>query len=197
MPSRLPPHFIDLVYDALLKSFWTKKALKNFLRRSHVAESFLSQLDHSESKREWLDRLFPKLEDTDRGQSLIQQMARSLSEQSRFPDLDNWEDSAEKIAAASTSVTALKAYLNDKDQQKRDEREAAQRRQAGEEQRLKNIGSQADLSSLKERLDTLCIRIGTQQGGYDFQDWFYDLMDYSEVDYSGPRFSDHGRAVLR
>lgn len=194
MPSRLPPHFLDLVYDALLKSFWTKKALKNFLRRSHITESFLSELDHGESKREWLDRLFPKLEGTDRGQSLIQQIARSLAEQSRFPDLDNWEDSAEKLAAANTAVTALKDYLTDKDQQKRDEEAAAQRRKLGEEERLRKIRSQADLNSLKERLDSLCIQIGTQQGGYDFQDWFYDLMDYSEVDNRRPYVVD-GRQI--
>jgi hypothetical protein len=64
------PHFIDLVQDALLKSFWTKRALRNFLRRSHVNETFLSQLAHEETKREWLDRLFARLEETDGGQAL-------------------------------------------------------------------------------------------------------------------------------
>lgn len=194
MPTRLPPHFIDLVYDALLKSFWTKKALKNFLRRSHVADSFLSQLDHAESKREWLDRLFPKLEGSDRGQALIQQMARSLAEQTRFPDLDNWEDSAEKITAATAAVNALKEYLDDKDRQKEDEREAAKRRKQGEEERLRNVRSKADLVSLKDRLDALFPEIGTQQGGYKFQDWFYDLMDYSEVDNRRPYVVD-GRQI--
>src|SRR6266849_2832221 len=97
MAPVLSPHFIDLVQDALLKSFWTKKALRNFLRRCHIAEKFLSQLSHEETKREWLDQLFPKLEDTDRGQALIQQMARSLADQTTFPDLENWENSTEKI----------------------------------------------------------------------------------------------------
>ena len=41
MIQGLPPHFIDLVQDALLKSFWTKKALRTFIRRSHISESFL------------------------------------------------------------------------------------------------------------------------------------------------------------
>src|SRR5216683_3735846 len=119
MATTLSPHFIELVQDALIKSFWTKKALRNFLRRSHIAESFLSQLSNDEIKRDWLDRLFPKLEGSDRGQALIQKMARSLADQSTFPDLDNWEDSTEKIRAAQAAVTALKGYLNRKD----DERE--------------------------------------------------------------------------
>ena len=39
---------------------------------------------------------------------------------------------------------------------------------------------------MKDRLDSLCSQIGTQQGGYTFQDWFYDLMDYFEVDNRRP-----------
>jgi hypothetical protein len=63
MASRLSPHFIELVYDVLLKSFWRKKALRNFLRRSHVSENFLGTLSDEESKRDWLDRLFKRLDD--------------------------------------------------------------------------------------------------------------------------------------
>ncbi len=39
---------IELIYDATLKSFWMKQGLKRFLRRCHVAETFLSQLSESE-----------------------------------------------------------------------------------------------------------------------------------------------------
>jgi hypothetical protein len=96
MASAPPPHFIELVQDALLKSFWTKKALRNFLRRSHIKESVLAQLPPEGTKRDWLDWLFPKLEASDKGHAIIQQMARSLAEQTTFPDLANWEDSTEK-----------------------------------------------------------------------------------------------------
>ena len=190
----LPPHFIDLVQDALLKSFWTKKALRNFLRRSHVSDSFLSQLPTDEKKREWLDRLFPKLEASDRGQALIQQMARSLADQKSFPDLKNWEDSSEKIRAATEAVDALKDYITRKDEDKEYEREAAERRRIAEEQRQSAIRSKVDLASLKSRLDALCQNLGSQQAGYLFQDWFYDLMDYFEVDNRRPYVVD-GRQI--
>lgn len=194
MPQRLPPHLIELVYDALLKSFWTKKALKTFLRRSHVSENFLSQLDSSESKREWLDRLFPKLEASDRGQALVQQMAISLAEQASFPDLQNWEDSKEKIIAAQQAVTSLKSFIAKKAEDLFEEKEAAEWRKASEEQRLKNIREKADLAKLRDRLDELCISIGTQKGGYDFQSWFYDLMSYYEVENRRPYVVD-GRQI--
>lgn len=190
----LPPHFIDLVQDALLKSFWKKQSLRNFLRRSHISESFLSQLSDSEMKRDWLDRLFPKLEATEKGQTLIQQMARSLADQSSFPDLTNWEDSSEKIRAAKEAVNALKNYLARKDSDKDEEREVVNRRRASEERRQQAIRSKTDLATLKSRLDSLCQHLGTQQGGYSFQDWFYDLMDFFEVDNRRPYVVD-GRQI--
>ena len=190
----LPPHFIDLVQDALLKSFWKKQSLRNFLRRSHISETFLSQLSDSEMKRDWLDRLFPKLEATEKGQALIQQMARSLADQTSFPDLTNWEDSSEKIRAAKEAVNALKIYLARKDSDKDEEREIANRRRASEERRQQAIRSKTDLATLKSRLDSLCQHLGTQQGGYSFQDWFYDLMDFFEVDNRRPYVVD-GRQI--
>ena len=77
--SQLPPHFIELVYDAVLKSFWRKPALKRFLRASGISDSALAQLDPSDTKRVWLDELFPKLEAVHKGRALINQMARSLA----------------------------------------------------------------------------------------------------------------------
>src|SRR5207248_2557813 len=62
MATDLSPHFVELVYDALLKSFWRRKALKRFLRLSKVPEPLLAQLHDGEIKRDWLDRLFPQLQ---------------------------------------------------------------------------------------------------------------------------------------
>ena len=190
----LPPHLIDLVQDALLKSFWTKGALLKFLRRSSVSDKFLSQLSRDDTKRDWLDRLFPVLEANERGQSLIQQMARSLADQTTFPDLMNWENSAERTQAAMDAVGAPKNYLTQKDLEKVDERQVAKRRRESEEQRQRAIQSRTNLATLKDRLDSLYQHIGTQQGGYSFQDWFYDLMDFFDVDNRRPYVVD-GRQI--
>jgi hypothetical protein len=190
----LPPHFIDLVQDALLKSFWTKKALRRFLRRSHVTDGFISQLPDDETKRGWLDRLFPKLEASERGQNLIHKMARSLADQTSFPDLANWEDSTEKIRVATDAVNALKSYIAQKDQEQNDEREAAERRRVADEHRQQAIRSRTNLTNLRARLDSLCQHLGTQQGGYCFQDWFYDLMDFYDVESRRPYVVD-GRQI--
>ena len=42
MSETLPSHFIDLVRAALLKSFWRKPTLRQFLSRHRVKESFLA-----------------------------------------------------------------------------------------------------------------------------------------------------------
>ena len=104
MNDKLPPHFVELVYDTLLKSFWRKKALKRFLQRFGVRQIALGQLADSDSKREWLDFLFPQMEQTEAGRLAIKKMAHALVEQNSFPDLENWEDSREKIAAARKAV---------------------------------------------------------------------------------------------
>jgi hypothetical protein len=67
MGDKLPPYFIDLVLDATLKSFWTKRALSQFLRRCHVSEAFLATWGSEETKRDFLYRLFPKMEKSDKG----------------------------------------------------------------------------------------------------------------------------------
>ena len=61
MKTRLTPHYISLVYEACLKSFWRRKALAKFLRQCDVSESLLQSWAPDESKRDVLDRLFLKL----------------------------------------------------------------------------------------------------------------------------------------
>jgi len=97
MKTRLTPYYINLVYDACLKSFWRKKALSKFLRQCGVADAFISNWGPEESKREFLDRLFAELPKSDRGRSGLLRMALFLMDQQSFPDLQGWEDSTHKI----------------------------------------------------------------------------------------------------
>lgn len=108
MTISITPRLIELTYEAALKSFWRKRALYKFLRSTHVSEQFLSTWSEEETKREFLDRLFDKLQTTDKGKGLIVQMAKNLSERTTFPDHRNWEDSSEKIADARKAVAELK-----------------------------------------------------------------------------------------
>ena len=114
MVTRLPTHFLDLVYDALLKSFWYKKTLRSFLRRSGIPTSLLGDLSEDESKRDWLDRIFPKLEDSEQGQVIIQQMAHALADQKSFPDLARHEDAVQMTKQAQEAVATLGKYLAEK-----------------------------------------------------------------------------------
>ena len=110
MKTRLTPHYISLVYEACLKSFWRRKALAKFLRQCDVSESFLQSWAPDESKRDVLDRLFLKLPKSDSGRSGLVKMAGFLMEQESFPDLKNWEDSAAKLKAAHDAVSQLRHY---------------------------------------------------------------------------------------
>ncbi len=192
MAAKVTPRFIELTYEALLKSYWRKEALRKFLRASHIAESHLASWAADESKRDFLDRTFEKLQATDRGKALVFEMARSLAEKATFPDLRNWEDSAQKIADATKAVAELKEYLKVQDEEVRNEREREDAKAREERSRIQR--GVTDKEILQERLDALHPTVGTQQGGYDFQTWFYDLLDFCEIQNRRPYVSN-GRQI--
>ena len=127
MFQKLSPHLIDLIRDALLKSFWRKNALISFLRRMSVSEGYLASLRQDESKRAWLDRLFPDLEKSVKGAPALMQIATALAEQTTFPDLAGWEDCAQKVKAAEGAVDALKKYMGLTEKAAGEDKEAAKR----------------------------------------------------------------------
>lgn len=186
MKTRLTPYYINLVYDACLKSFWRKQALSKFIRQCGVAESFVATWAPDESKRDFLDRLFAELLKTDSGRSGLLRIAVCLMDQRTFPDLENWEDSAQKIKAAHDAVSRLSVYHS----QQQDELQTKEERQKAKEEFLRRQAevsrSQQSLQKLNERLTELGKRLGEQQAGYDFQSWFYDLLDFSEIENRKP-----------
>lgn len=194
MKTRLTPYYIQLVYDACLKSFWRRKAVVKFLSQCGVADGFLRSWSTDESKRDLLDRLFDKLPKSDGGKRVIVRMAGFLIEQKSFPDLLNWEDSEKKLKDAHDAVQKLRIHHNAQEEviQTEDEREAA--RQRFREQQAKIVQSQQSLQKLNDRLTALVPKAGTQPGGYDFQDWFYDLADFSEVANRRP-YNSNGRQI--
>jgi hypothetical protein len=194
LAAKITPRLIELTYEAALKSYWRKNALRKFLRASHVAESFIATWATEESKRELLDRLFLKLQQSDGGKAVIFEMARSLSEQTTFPDLRNWEDSNQKIQDANKAVQELKVYLRKQDEEIKSERERKEAQERAREERARIQRSLTDIAKLQQRLDELHSKVGTQEGGYAFQDWFYDLLDFFEITNRRPYHSS-GRQI--
>ena len=194
MSQSLPSHFIDLVRDALLKSFWRKPTLRQFLSRHRVKDTFLVTWTAEETKREVLERLFPKLEKTDEGQLVIKQIAVSLSEQIAFPDLMGWEDEALKLISAKNSVATLKKYVDRVQGEEIKERERQSKRQAAQNERQQQISKAAALESLASDLTGLVPLQGTQAGGYKFQDWFYRFADFFEIECRRP-YTTGGRQI--
>lgn len=194
MKTRLTPHYIDLVYDACHKSFWRRKSLAKFLRQCGVSESFLASWTDDESKRDLLDRLFAKLLKNDKGERALVLMAKYLIEQTSFPDLQNWEDSAEKIRAAQGAIARLKSYHQKQEEEIQSEADKQRIREEFRKRQEAVSRSQVSLQKLNEQLNELVGRIGEQQAGYDFQDWFYSLLDFSEIQNRRP-YKHAGRQI--
>jgi len=194
MKARLTPYYNQLVYDSCLKSFWRRKTLVKFLRQCGVSEQSLSTWSSDETKRDLLDRLFDVLPRSEEGRSIILQMAHNLMEQQSFPDLTNWEDTDVKIKAAHEAVMRLRIQHREQEEsiQTEEDRKAARARFLQHQEKVNQ--SQQTLQRLNDRLNELGKRLGTQQAGYDFQDWFYDLADFSEVTNKRP-YEDKGRGI--
>ena len=194
MKTRLTPHYISLVYEACLKSFWRRKALAQFLRQCYISQEFLQSWAPDESKRDVLDRLFLELQKSDRGRSALVRMAGFLMEQDSFPDLRNWEDSAAKLKEAHDAVSQLRRYhLKQQEELKSEQDKVEARKRFAERQRV-TTQSQQTLRGLNDRLDFLARALGEQKAGYDFQDWFYELLDFSEVSNRKP-YVNQGRQI--
>lgn len=194
MAAIITPRLIELTYEVALNSYWRKNALRKFLRASRISDNFVSSWGHDESKRELLDRLFQKLLTTDKGKAVIFQMARSLSEQTSFPDLRNWEDSDEKIQIANKSVLELKHYLKKQDENLKNEKQKKEVQERYREERVKTQRSLTDKTKLKDNLESMFSKLGTQEGGYSFEKWFYELLDFCEITNRKPYKTD-GRQV--
>ena len=112
---------------------------------------------------------------------MIFRMAKSLSEQSTFPDLRNWEDSQQKIQDAHKAVQELKAYLDQQELETRREKEREETRERARAKQEQIQRSLTDKAKLQQQLDTMHCKVGTQEGGYEFEDWFYELLDFCEI----------------
>lgn len=194
MTIKITPHLVQLTYEAALKSFWRKESLRKFLRQSHVAESHLAAWSPDESKRDFLDRTFAALQRSEKGKAVIGQMAIFLAEQTTFPDLRNWEDSAAKIQDASKAVAELKALIARQTEEVRSERERDAAKVKAREERALVQQQRTSLSELMQRLNDLAAQMGTAPGGYAFQDWFYDLLAFAEIEHRRP-YNTGGRQI--
>ena len=184
--TELTPHHIDLIYSATLASFWRKKALRAFLRNCGIAEAFLATWHGDETKRDFLDRVFERLSGSEKGPALLRQMGRALTEQQAFPDLEGWEDSSDKILKASEAIDQLRRYQSDAKEREKQEADRLLAREKFNRDREQAARSQQSLQRLVDRLAALTERIGSQKAGYDFQDWFYDLLDFFDIENRRP-----------
>lgn len=191
----IPPHYLELVADAALKSYWRKRALGLFLRRCGVSEGFLATWHADESKRDLLYRLFPKLEDSgNNGLRLVNRMADALIQQASFPDLVGWEDSVQKVASATAAVAVLRKYREAQQAEVISEKEKVEARERAAKISAEIKARKDDLAKLENDLGEIAKGLGTTQAGYEFQDWFYRLADFYEVENRKPYVSN-GRQI--
>jgi len=178
----------------MLKAYWYKGSFRTALRRAGVPESLLATWAPEETKREFWARLMPDLETSDAGILVLNHLADALAEQNTFPDLERMEDSALRVKSAKKAIVELKEYRQRQGERAQEQREQKQKRETGRKAREEAQSRQHNLETLSARLNGLAAQIGSQEAGYQFEKWFYDLMDYFEVDNRRP-YKIEGRQI--
>lgn len=194
MRTRFTAQFVELCFSAAHRSFWRKNTLRRFLEQCDVPSDFLATWHSDETKRDFLERLFAQLPQSDAGRITVLKLAKSLAEQKDFPDLKGWEESARMLRDATEAVDALRRYLDAQESQIESERQQQEARKRHQVQQQTNALSQQNLKTLADRLSDLSKELGSQQAGYDFQDWFFDLANYFEIQNRRP-YNHAGRQI--
>ncbi|MBV6822276.1 hypothetical protein KUF73_04960 [Pseudomonas sp. PD9R] len=117
-----------------------------------------------------------------------------MSEKTTFPDLQNWEDSDKKIQEAHKSVQELKTYLYVQDEKIKTESERQEFQERARAERQSIQKTLTDRARLQQQLDEMHAIVGSQDGGYKFEHWFYEMLDYCEVSSRRPYKTD-GRQI--
>jgi restriction endonuclease Mrr len=180
--------------DALLKAIWFKGSLRSFLLQHKIKESALAQWHADQTKRDFIQWLWPQLFKDEKGQNVILSMARSLAEMRHFPDLERKEDTKDRIPEAVEAINRLKVSVAEINETIRESNAAAIHRQAVQAQSSTRLAAQQSLEKLQTTLNTLTPKIGSQEGGYAFERWFYDIAIYFELD-ARPGYKADGRQI--
>ncbi|KMJ43862.1 hypothetical protein AB204_17410 [Xenorhabdus khoisanae] len=117
-----------------------------------------------------------------------------MSEQSSFPDLRNWEDSAQKTQDAHKAVNELKVYLKQQNEESQSKKERSEIKARVRVERERIQRSLTDRGKLQQLLEDMNLRVGTQEGGYEFEEWFYQLLNFCEIQNRKPYKID-GRQI--
>lgn len=153
-----------------------------FLIQHHIPDTTLAQWHADQSKREFIDWLWPRLVRDEKGQNAVLAMARSLAEMRHFPDLERKEDTKQRIPEAVEAVNRLRHAVAEVNETIRETRTAEARRKTTMEEAAKRQAAQQSLEKLQTTLNGLSSKIGTQEGGYEFERWIYDLAIYFELE---------------
>jgi hypothetical protein len=191
---QLPLHYLELVKDCALKSYNYRRNFAAFIRNAGVSEAFVAGWTSDETKRDLMERLLPTLNSKTGGALAINRMTDSLLEMDAYPDWDRQEDKTRRVAEAKAAQKQLRAYIRKKSDEVRDEREAELTRERARSTRAASQERAVSLSGLQERLDKLAMKVGEQQAGYDFENWFFDVADYFEIANHRP-FRNKGRQM--
>jgi len=104
------------------------------------------------------------------------------------------DDTTDKLENAKRSISTLKSYLSEQDEAIFSEEEKKKAREKLRKAKKNARESQKNLQTLSKSLAELTTEIGTAEAGRAFEKWFYDLMQFCEIQTKRP-YVTSGRQI--
>lgn len=188
-------HLSEIVFETILTVFHRKATFIRFLKSMHIKDSVLTEFSHYNTKREFLEYLFPKLQNSVNGQHAIVKMALELCKMNEFPDLNGFEDLKKNKLKAKEFVKVLREFIEQESNRIKNQDEINKKKEENRKRVEKEKLNRVTLSSLEQRLCDLSKHIGSQEAGYKFEKWFFDLVDFFEIQNRRPYKIKSGRQI--
>lgn len=188
MKDRLTPRYINLIYTVLLKSFRREQSLHSYLRSCEVPDKLLNTWRNDETKGEFLDRIIPELMASDKGRSIIQKIAKFLMYQRNFPDLEFLIDADKRISEAREAVKRLRDLHWQQEEEIYNQKMKQKNHLEFQQQRDNVDNSLKILQDFNVRLTLLSDKITDERSYLSFKEWFFDLMDFYDVQNKRPYY---------
>lgn len=182
MSKALSAYFVSLVEDACLKAFWRKRALASFLIANNINKSFVEPLNMGETKANVLSNIFQSLSKNQEETkiSVLLKIAHELVSMKKFIDLEDWEDSSEKIRRAKESIGELKKEL-EKIEINYEFAGVKSRRKEAQLAITKQSNYNAQFEKFHNSLRLIYNKVGEQSAGYEFEKWIYDFASFNDI----------------
>lgn len=193
--KKISPTAILALKEALSVITWKKEDLRDFLKLSMDNSTIISTINWSGTKRESVKELVERMINRpDLYQKDMMNLLLAVTDLTKFPQLEFWDEDGSKKAKAKRAVENLRSHTKGYIQITKEQEEASLRRKNTELNIAKNKSLELELDQLKTLFNKLATNNNFQQRGFEFEKFLNELFQLYELDPKGS-FKNYGEQI--